>query len=107
MLQFASSSIRMCSMYNSQIARRRFLQASAAAALGIAARAGLSTEDVAYASDIELTWLVRVTLSENAWEQKVAIPHFQKANPGIKIKPIIISNPSQNFDLKLSNLLIA
>src|SRR6185312_14783544 len=94
-------------MYDSRLARRRFLQASTAAVLGIASRAGFSMEDIAEASDTELTWLVRVTQSENVWEQKVAIPHFEKANPGIKVTPIIISNPTQNFDLKLSNLLIA
>lgn len=94
-------------MYDSRLARRRFLQASAAAVLGIAGRAGLSSGDVAAASDTQLTWLVRVTQSENVWEQKVAIPHFQKMNPGIKVNPIIVSNPTQNFDLKLSNMLIA
>jgi multiple sugar transport system substrate-binding protein len=94
-------------MYDSRLARRRFLQASTAAVLGIASRAGFSMEDIAEASDTELTWLVRVTQSENTWEQKVAIPNFEKANPGIKVNPVIISNPTQNFDLKLSNMLIA
>lgn len=96
-------------MYDNRIARRRFLQRSAAALAGIAAGAGFSLTDgtKATATNVKLTWLVRSGVGEENWEQTVAVPHFQRQNPGITINRIVVPDASSNFDIKLSNLLTA
>ena len=53
----------------------------------------------------EVTWLTRTGTSETDWEQKVAVPTFQKANPAIKINLIIA--PWAQFDPKLFTLAAA
>src|SRR6185437_5788730 len=52
-----------------------------------------------------VTWLTRTGVSETTWEQKVAVPDFQKANPNIKINLIIA--PWAQFDPKLFTLFAA
>ncbi len=67
--------------YDSRIARRRFLKASAAAATGIVAGATLGGAAKGEAVSSKVSWLVRTGPTENAWEQKVAIPHIHQPNP--------------------------
>jgi multiple sugar transport system substrate-binding protein len=52
-----------------------------------------------------VTWLTRTGVSETTWEQKVAVPDFEKANPNIKINLIIA--PWAQFDPKLFTLFAA
>src|SRR5437660_3587993 len=100
--------MRSIGMYNSHIARRRFLQASAATLAGIAAGAELPLGDLGESASTQLTWLVRSDPVENPWEQKVAIPHFEKMHPGVRVKPLIVTGGSGgNFDVKLSNMVAA
>ncbi len=91
--------------YDSRIARRRFLKASAAAATGIVAGATLGGAAKGEAASSKVSWLVRTGPTENAWEQKVAIPHFQKKHPEVSVQPLIVPGPQ--FDVKLANLVSA
>src|SRR4051794_16374187 len=91
-------------MFNSHISRRRFLQASSAALAAIAA--GVDASAFGEAANARLTWLVRNGPQENTWEQKVAIPQFQKAQPGVKINLVSVPGPT-TFDVKLANLIAA
>jgi multiple sugar transport system substrate-binding protein len=52
-----------------------------------------------------VTWLTRTGVSETTWEQKVAVPDFEKANPSIKVNLIIA--PWAQFDPKLFTLFAA
>jgi multiple sugar transport system substrate-binding protein len=91
-------------MLTSHLSRRRFLQASSAALAAIAAGVDVST--LSEAANAELTWLVRNGPQENTWEQKVAIPQFQKAHPGVKVNLVSVPGPT-TFDVKLANLIAA
>src|SRR5579885_1896777 len=90
-------------MLTSSISRRRFLQASAAAAAGIAAGADLALPRQGDAANAKLTWLVRTGLQENTWEQKIVIPTMKKR--GIDVSLIAVQGG--NFDIKLYNMLTA
>src|SRR5579885_3525572 len=87
-------------MLTSSISRRRFLQASAAAAAGIAAGADLALPRQGDAANAKLTWLVRTGLQENTWEQKIVIPTMKKR--GIDVSLIAVQGG--NFDIKLYNM---
>src|SRR5438045_9326171 len=91
-------------MFNSHISRRRFLQASSAALAAIAA--GVDASAFGEAANARLTWLVRNGPQENTWEQKVAIPQFQKAHRGVKITLVSVPGPT-TFDVKLANMIAA
>lgn len=90
-------------MLTSSISRRRFLQASAAAAAGIAAGADLALPRQGDAANAKLTWLVRTGLQENTWEQKIVIPTMKKR--GIDVSLIAVQGG--NFDIKLYNMVAA
>jgi multiple sugar transport system substrate-binding protein len=90
-------------MFTSSISRRRFLQASAATAAGIAAGADLALPRHSDAANSKLTWLVRTGLQENTWEQKLVLPAMKKK--GIDVN--LIAVPGGNFDIKLYNMVAA
>lgn len=52
-----------------------------------AAVVGVSTQA---ASPVTITWFVRSSPTENYWERNVAIPEFEKLNPGIKVNLVIV-----------------
>lgn len=53
----------------------------------------------------EVNWLARTGVIENDWEKKIAVPDFQKANPGVTINLIVA--PWDQFDPKLFTLFAA
>jgi multiple sugar transport system substrate-binding protein len=53
----------------------------------------------------QISWLMRANPFENKWEQEVAIPAFEKLNPGITVQIIIV--PFDQVDPKLSTMVAA
>jgi len=53
----------------------------------------------------EVNWLARTGVVENKWEKTIAVPDFEKANPGVKINLIVA--PWDQFDPKLFTLFAA
>ncbi|MEM7531937.1 MAG: extracellular solute-binding protein [Chloroflexota bacterium] len=41
----------------------------------------------------EIVWMVRTSTTENPWEQEVAIPAFEEANPDITVNLLILDQP--------------
>ena len=92
-----------------RLTRRSVLRLGSSAGLGLLGAAALaacagSTGPGAKTSSI--SWLVRTGLVENKWEEKTAVPQFQKANPNIKIN-LVIAPGGNPFDQKVFTLYAA
>jgi len=57
----------------------------------------------ASAKPVEVTWLVRLSNTEQDWENKYAIPGFEAQNPNIKINLVVVS--SKDFDTKMQAMI--
>jgi len=94
------------------ISRREALRRAGAAGLGLIGACALAACGAAPSAgggnqqaSTQVTWLVRTGLPENKWEREVAVPQFEKQNPGTTVNLIVA--PNNQFDPKLFTLFAA